>query len=306
MEIILHKYRDNPEQWLELKSKGIGSSEVAAAIGISRWQTPLELWAKKVGKVAQTEPSAAMLFGQKMERAVAELWAAEHGRTIIENYNLYCGARRHYLATPDFYTEDSIGGYNALLEIKTTRGNGYKDGATPFEHMAQVQWQMGICQVSRAHLVALVNGDAGALEHREIVFEPKTFKMMCEEVDRFWQFVETNTPPPATAGDEKLLAFLAGDKVAEEPAEPTAEREILLDDIARIRGQMEPLKTQLGEFEFELSEAQSRLMQACTGHNKIVGAYHQANWKEVKVKEQLRKAYSFVRFNFKAAEGDNE
>ena len=37
-------------EWEKLRATGIGGSEAAAAMGLSRWKTPLRLWHEKTGK----------------------------------------------------------------------------------------------------------------------------------------------------------------------------------------------------------------------------------------------------------------
>ena len=38
------------QEWLEVRRRGIGSSDAAAAVGISPYQSPLELWMIKTGR----------------------------------------------------------------------------------------------------------------------------------------------------------------------------------------------------------------------------------------------------------------
>ena len=37
------------EEWLEERSKGIGSSEVGTIMGVNHFDTPYRLWRRKVG-----------------------------------------------------------------------------------------------------------------------------------------------------------------------------------------------------------------------------------------------------------------
>ena len=36
-------------EWLEHRKSGIGSSEVATILGLNPWETPYQLWRRKVG-----------------------------------------------------------------------------------------------------------------------------------------------------------------------------------------------------------------------------------------------------------------
>lgn len=37
------------EEWLQVRKSGIGSSEVATIVGLNPWETPYQLWRRKVG-----------------------------------------------------------------------------------------------------------------------------------------------------------------------------------------------------------------------------------------------------------------
>lgn len=42
-------------QWLEVRQGGIGSSDAAAAVGLSPYKSQLELWLEKTGWAAESE-----------------------------------------------------------------------------------------------------------------------------------------------------------------------------------------------------------------------------------------------------------
>ena len=49
--------RDMPrESWLDVRRRGIGSSDAAAAVGLSPYQSQLELWMHKTGKADLLPP----------------------------------------------------------------------------------------------------------------------------------------------------------------------------------------------------------------------------------------------------------
>jgi len=38
------------QEWLQERRKGIGGSDAAAVLGLSKWKTPYALWLKKTGQ----------------------------------------------------------------------------------------------------------------------------------------------------------------------------------------------------------------------------------------------------------------
>ena len=71
-------------QWLELRRQGIGGSDVAAILGLSKWRTPLEVWQDKTATapVEDREPSQAAHFGTVLEETVAQEFASRTGYRI--------------------------------------------------------------------------------------------------------------------------------------------------------------------------------------------------------------------------------
>ena len=51
------------EEWLEERSKGIGSSEVGTIMGVNHFDTPYRLWRRKVGIDGPVESNEAMEMG---------------------------------------------------------------------------------------------------------------------------------------------------------------------------------------------------------------------------------------------------
>ena len=49
-KIIADKTKMTHEEWLSLRKFSIGGSEIAVAIGVSRWSTPFQLWSQKTGR----------------------------------------------------------------------------------------------------------------------------------------------------------------------------------------------------------------------------------------------------------------
>ena len=62
--------------------RGIGGADMAALVGLSRWKSPLDVWAQKLGlveKVVQNEP---MKWGVLLEPLIAREYAERTGRRL--------------------------------------------------------------------------------------------------------------------------------------------------------------------------------------------------------------------------------
>lgn len=69
-------------EWLEARGHGVGASEAAAALGLSRWESKYSLWARKCGLVPPPEPSVAMRVGTALEPMIASLYADQVGMPV--------------------------------------------------------------------------------------------------------------------------------------------------------------------------------------------------------------------------------
>lgn len=73
----------NRAEWLEYRKSGIGSSEVATIVGLNPWETPYQLWRRKMGLDAPKEETFAMKAGHYLEDAVSQFWQDATGREVI-------------------------------------------------------------------------------------------------------------------------------------------------------------------------------------------------------------------------------
>jgi hypothetical protein len=63
----------NKETWLTERRKGIGASEAAAVLGLSRYKSPLDVYLDKTGEIGPQDDSERMYWGRKLEGRVTEM-----------------------------------------------------------------------------------------------------------------------------------------------------------------------------------------------------------------------------------------
>src|SRR5574344_2041503 len=143
------------EEWLQLRTNGIGSSEIGTIMGVNKWQTPLDLFHRKQderkGIYNETESEAA-LRGHIMENAVAMYWQnknQKYNRTVIkasaEEYIVVNDAAPFLQASPDrtfWLDENRTPDNKGILECKTTLMQ-VDPNDPPLQWVYQVMWLMG-------------------------------------------------------------------------------------------------------------------------------------------------------------------
>jgi len=76
------------EQWLEYRVRGIGASEIGSLLGMNQYQSSLELFHLKIGRLKPRPMSLRMNLGHMSENLIAELWGYWVEDKVKFNYNV--------------------------------------------------------------------------------------------------------------------------------------------------------------------------------------------------------------------------
>jgi putative phage-type endonuclease len=206
---------DAPRQaWLRERAKGAGASDVAAALGFSRWQTPWEVWVAKTGRLLRPDaPSPAAQLGTDLEP-----WLLGRAPALLEQqvdrtpHQLYAHPEVPWQrCSPDAFAQDG-----GLVEAKTAgliaweRPEDWHDGGIPLGYELQGRWQMMVMDRPRVHMVALVAGLGVVVRRieRDLVVEAE----LCRQMTEWWnKHVVGGQEPPIGRNDLDTLAALYTD-----------------------------------------------------------------------------------------------
>ena len=84
-EILTETEGLTKEMWLTYRRMGIGGSDVAPLLGLSKWKSELELWLDKTGQAEELEgENEAMLWGNIMEPILRSHFEEVTGRKAVE------------------------------------------------------------------------------------------------------------------------------------------------------------------------------------------------------------------------------
>jgi putative phage-type endonuclease len=189
------------EQWLNVRRRGIGGSDIAAIMHMGRFKNKLEVFLDKKGESEQKDPSIAMRVGSHIEPLIAELFA-ELGPGV-EMVSTGVPMIRHADAPHAFANIDAIGIHEwgpCVVEFKSVGAfsrSDWKDEAVPSYYYAQVQWYMGILRshfpdnpdwFDHAWIGALMGKNK--LEVRCVRFDEEWFRSALNHAGIFWGMVE--------------------------------------------------------------------------------------------------------------------
>jgi putative phage-type endonuclease len=162
------------DDWLAARRLGIGGSDVAAVLGISRYAGPTKVYYDKLG-VLPDEDNAAMEWGRRLETAVRGKFADEHPEFYVaEGPGLVAHPERPWqLATIDGLAAETPGGDPlAIVEVKTgmAGASDWGDELTdevPLPYVCQVTWYLDVYGLPVGYLAVLLDGR----DYREYVIE---------------------------------------------------------------------------------------------------------------------------------------
>lgn len=191
----------------ELRKTGIGSSEAAALIGLSPWQTAWNIYALKVGLIDPPLPTRRMLWGTRLEQAIAEGFSEETGLPVEwRNVTVRHPERPWQMATPDAIITTHP---RELLEVKTVgldragewQASGAGEDGVPAHYAVQAHWQMSVTRLSACHIAALIAGNDFRMY--KILYDGEIERVLVEAGERFWrEHVEKRIPPEMGASRE--------------------------------------------------------------------------------------------------------
>jgi putative phage-type endonuclease len=204
------------DEWLTVRKRGIGSSDAGAAVGLNPYQSQLELWMVKTGregvlpKIDPNDETSPMYWGTLLEPIVAAHYTKRSGNRVrrINAVLQHRDADKAWmLANVD---REIIGAAGVqILECKTAGEFGvrlWRDGVPEYV-VCQVQHQLAVTGKAAADVCVLICGQE-ILIHR-IERDEALIGRLIELERRFWQFVETDVPPPADGSESADLALRA-------------------------------------------------------------------------------------------------
>lgn len=186
-------------EWLAKRRTGVGGSDAAAIIGLSRWATPYTVYLDKLGILPEKEETEALRQGRDLEEYVAKRFTEETAKKVQRcNYMIRNQAYPFALADID----RKVVGENAGLECKTTSTLDLKQfhGVEfPEQYYAQCVHYMAVTGAERWYLAVLVLGKEFHVYTLERD-ESEIAALMKLESD-FWNLVERQEPPDTSGLD---------------------------------------------------------------------------------------------------------
>lgn len=158
---LVGEFEANTPEWHEVRKSGLGGSDVAAVVGVSKWTSAYALWAQKSGLIPDDfSDSEAMEWGRLLEPVIREKFAAKHPDwNVIETDGTFRSREYPFmLGNVDGFIDFGNNEWG-VLEIKTA---AYEDdwvNGVPRYYETQVRHYMRIFGLKRAIVAVLFHGN---------------------------------------------------------------------------------------------------------------------------------------------------
>lgn len=199
------------EEFLAARKTGVGGSDVAAILGLSPWDTPLDIYREKTGLAEPKEQTFPMFRGTTCEPGILNRFAETFSVSIERDIGkIQHPEKEHIFCHPDgmFFGDagaegieaKSVGLFRAMAE------DWGEDGSSdiPVYYECQGRLNMAACNWDRCHFpVWFADTDAYFVIERDLDIEHD----MIERLDSFWfdHVVANVPPPPISLADAKRL-----------------------------------------------------------------------------------------------------
>ena len=198
-------------EWLEVRRGGIGSSDVADALGVG-YTTNQHVYYDKRGELPHDDdPGEAALWGNLHEDTVAREWARRN-RSVVRRVGIVahqadlwmrCTLDRRVTECPLNRAEREA----CALEVKTRNafvaGKWRRD--VPDDVLAQVLWQIAVTGYDHIHVACLIGGN----DYRQYVIRRAGNEQLIADIvavcERLWADIWAGRVPAASGDPDRLV-----------------------------------------------------------------------------------------------------
>ena len=251
----------------------LGGTDAAAVLGLSRYRTPLQVWAEKTGVLEpeDIDHKLHVKLGKRLEEVVAELYTEKTGKKVRRvNETLY---------HPEFpflgaNIDRRVVGEDTVLECKTAsswKGKEFEGEELPPEHILQVVHYLAVTGASKAELAVLIGNHDFMIRTIERD-EPMISKLVGREVAFWREFVIPRVMPTlVTKYDDPTLQRLFPNAT-----QPT----LALDDRAnQLAETIQAMQQDSKSLDGQIEQMKNEMKQILGDHECGTSARWQVSWK---------------------------
>lgn len=196
------------DQWLELRYDGLGGSDIASVMGLSKWNTPLNVFNEKTTRHSDFEGNQFTEWGNRLEDVLGQAYAEKTGLKVRKRNALLVNSNYPWL----FANVDRlIVGHKKGLEIKTGSAYASSDWGdegtdqVPDYYKTQAYAYMIVTGYRSWDFAVLLGGNDFRIYTVE--YDSRIADRIIEETRHFWyeNVLKNIAPDPINLADTALL-----------------------------------------------------------------------------------------------------
>lgn len=280
-------YGKSHSEWLKAREGGIGSSDVAAILGVSPYTTPYQLWLAKTGQVAhKEEENFLMKAGHYLEDAISHFCADDARLDIVKNsaaeFVVVDKEKPFMRVSPDRYAFPVGAKHSAdnksIVECKSTQKPVDSDDI-PKSWFVQVEYQMHVTRIRKTYLAWLTQGrDFG---YKPLNYDADLGAMIEEVVEQFWV--------DCVVGGKEPALTTVGDVLIKYPKHSEGKKVIATDELVGAWSELKDTNAEIKRLEAVKEALEEKIKTAMLDAESLVVAASQdspertlATWKASK------------------------
>ena len=250
------------------RTKYLGGTDAAPAVGLSKWKPAYELYLEKTGQLAPALPEdpERLEWGQELEEAIGRVYARRTGRKIrrrghedgvVHKKHPFLVAHPDYVVVGERRGLDSKNVGGIYFANSDEWGEPGSDNV-PTEYFLQAQAYMNVLEYDAWDIAALVGGNRLAIF--TVMRDEAVIRDLEAGMVEFWGMVQAKTPPPLDYDHPKTLDILqrqhreVGTTILQASA-----------DLVPWCAVLEQAKEKVGEYAKVVDGAKARILEAMGG-----------------------------------------
>lgn len=266
-------------EWLAWRRKGIGGSDVAAALGLSPYKTAKELYFDKIDVepiIPGEDKSIMFEIGHLLEDVVAQIFSKKTGLPVFRDQTMYQHPLFPFmLADVDRFVREPDGSIS-ILECKTSHYNTqflWANGAIPRHYELQVRHYMSVMNINKAYIACLFSNNEDDFVWRTIERDLDEEESNILQLQHFWlEYVCNRKGPPLTEKPDMVLDALRryyGPADKSQPSIVLAANFLpVLEEVVKLKETKSALDAQVRQLDKQIKAAYAPIVnlmgQACT------------------------------------------
>ncbi len=205
--VLLGTYEPKTPEWHAARAKRLGGSEIAAVVGLSKWESRFSLWHRKAMLIEPQAVTNAMDAGTRLEPVICDKFADDHPEYAVAFAGTYTHRDNDWqVANPDrlLYPKDKPLSTDplALLETKFILyddewGAPGTDEIPPY-YAAQCQWYLDVFGLDTCYVEVFV-GSRGEFREYVVHANPGDQELLRNAGREFMESLASNDLPDIDA-----------------------------------------------------------------------------------------------------------